>query len=676
LALLTGCVARLGWAVVMFVFVVSGARAQNCPTLGPVQPTGAGVVSTASAVAANAAADITAANTAFLTQSSAFIGAPPNPEPNQPGGGIWTRAVGGRVDITSASTSTNTFQQPVGNPVGSTTVVPCSTKVRSNFDGVQLGADLGRFNWNGWNVHWGLTAGSLYTNNSVVGGSTVLQNAQGATAQAPFDSSAQIPFIGGYAAVTNGGFFADFLVRADAYQMSFDSPANTLFNQNTHAHGLSVGGSMGYHYVLPNSGGWFIEPSAGGLYSKVSIDPINLTGSPTSFVTSPFPATLPGTLTLNDITETIGRIGIRAGKSFSYGDLNLEPFAAVSVWHNFSGSTTGDFVSCPGCLHTGPPENQTGVGRNAITATNIGTYGQYSLGLAGGLANTGWLGFVRVDYRNGADLKGWDATGGIRYQLNPNKTAPAIPVKALPSPPTQPISWTGFYIGGIGGAQQGKAQFGYPGGSADPGVAGILGGVTTGYNWQRGMWVFGLEGDWTWTDAKGGVGCGPVSFDTATNFSSPLYQMTCNGQETWVATITPRLGIAWDRVLLFVKGGIAFTREQFTATCNFGLINGRLIHSVPGGLDGVPGQACAPAVPTSPFSTSNGFSASDKRAGGTVGFGAEFALTPNWSTKLEADYVDFGTHTLIASDGTPINAGMHAWQGKIGVNYRFFPGAF
>src|SRR5262249_33672311 len=37
-------------------------------------------------------------NTAFLTQSSAFIGSPANPQPNEMGGGIWARGIGGRID--------------------------------------------------------------------------------------------------------------------------------------------------------------------------------------------------------------------------------------------------------------------------------------------------------------------------------------------------------------------------------------------------------------------------------------------------------------------------------------------------------------------------------------------------------------------------------------------------
>jgi len=32
---------------------------------------------------------------------------------------------------------------------------------------------------------------------------------------------------------------------------------------------------------------------------------------------------------------------------------------------------------------------------------------------------------------------------------------------------------------------------------------GVIGGVLAGYNWQAGPWVFGIEGDFGWTDAHG-----------------------------------------------------------------------------------------------------------------------------------------------------------------------------
>ena len=37
----------------------------------------------------------------------------------------------------------------------------------------------------------------------------------------------------------------------------------------------------------------------------------------------------------------------------------------------------------------------------------------------GQIAGTGWLGYARVDYRNGDRVEGWGGTGGIRYQLTP-----------------------------------------------------------------------------------------------------------------------------------------------------------------------------------------------------------------------------------------------------------------
>ncbi|MCP2871842.1 hypothetical protein, partial [Salmonella enterica] len=48
---------------------------------------------------------INATNTAFLTQSTAFVSAPPNPAPNQEGGGVWSRAIGGEVTTKSTSTT-------------------------------------------------------------------------------------------------------------------------------------------------------------------------------------------------------------------------------------------------------------------------------------------------------------------------------------------------------------------------------------------------------------------------------------------------------------------------------------------------------------------------------------------------------------------------------------------
>jgi opacity protein-like surface antigen len=660
-------------ALALLLSAVPVARSQNCiaslvslsatvnshtnQAIQQFNPSTIAGVSTS--VAANVAANIAAANTAFLTQSTAFVGAPGNPQPDQQGAGIWTRGVVGEVDINSSST--NTFGTRTQQAIGSE---PCSTLIHADFDGIQIGADISSLNVNGWNVHLGVTGGSLYTNNSIVGGSpieTVVTST--ATAQVPFSSSAQVPFIGVYAAATKGGLFADVVIRGDAYQMNLDSPGLNLYNQNLNATGLVVSGSVGYQYQVPNSRGWFIEPSAGLLYSNVWVDALNVAGAPLTQLN----LAIPGTETFTDVVDVIGRLGLRVGTTVSVGNFFVQPFASASVWHDFAGNAGATYATCNGCFFSGKTPYAI---TDAYSGTNVGTYGQYSLGLSGAIANTGWLGFLRADYRSGPNLYGWDGTGGIRYQFAPDELvrgAMLVKAPASDAPARAPITWDGLYAGAIGGAQEGTTNFRYTGASADSAVAGILGGLEVGYNWQigeldpnwrNGAWVFGAEGDFAWTDATGGVACGPLS--VTANISSPLFAMTCNANQWWMASMAPRIGYAWGRELFYVKGGAAFTSAAVSATCDFGPANGT----------STVGHRCAPATPTKFSSTSNGFNASDIMTGWTIGGGVEFALTPNWSAKAEVDYADFGNHALIASDGTPLTVGMHTLQVTIGVNYR------
>src|SRR5580704_18456242 len=76
----------------------SGALAQNCAPLtltgpgAPVTNTIGGIGTGLSAGLAVASA-VSAANTAFLTQSTAFVSAPGNPKPDSEGSGVWVRGV-------------------------------------------------------------------------------------------------------------------------------------------------------------------------------------------------------------------------------------------------------------------------------------------------------------------------------------------------------------------------------------------------------------------------------------------------------------------------------------------------------------------------------------------------------------------------------------------------------
>ena len=140
-----------------------------------------------------------------------------------------------------------------------------------------------------------------------------------------------------------------------------------------------------------------------------------------------------GSAQINDIINTVGRVGLRVGTSFDYGNMILQPFASVNVYHDFSGDWSANYTSCPQCFFVGGAPAQLNA---SINGTGVGTYGTYSLGVAGQVKNTGWLGYLRVDYTNGNNLEGWTGSGGIRYQFTPEAPRTALitkaPVKAVP----------------------------------------------------------------------------------------------------------------------------------------------------------------------------------------------------------------------------------------------------
>src|SRR5262249_3320490 len=81
--------------VVLGVLGSSSALAQNCGSLVsaglPITPVVGAGLSAGFAVSSA----VSAANTAFLTQSTAFVSAPASPKPDSEGSGIWIRGVGG-----------------------------------------------------------------------------------------------------------------------------------------------------------------------------------------------------------------------------------------------------------------------------------------------------------------------------------------------------------------------------------------------------------------------------------------------------------------------------------------------------------------------------------------------------------------------------------------------------
>lgn len=595
------------------VLAVSGANVYQATPVGP--------------AAVNALVSVIGTvNTAFLTQSSAFVSAPGNPQPDQPGGGIWTRGVGGHVDTTATGNISNFVFNPGGPAAGS---FNCTTTVHSNFAGYQSGVDIARLNFggSGGNAHLGVTGGYLEANST----------------SGTFSGKFEVPFVGIYGAFTRGGLFADGQVRWDFYHNTISDAPSALTNQNMDARSVSVTANLGYQQPLPNN--WFVEPSVGIVYSKTYVSALNVAGAGAAF--DPTAGDVPpGTVQITPIESALGRASLRVGTNITSGNLAWQPFATASVFHEFSGNTITNLSTClTACGIGGGAPDLT----STLSTSRVGTYGQFALGVAGQVLGTGWLGYVRGDYRKGDDIEGWSVNGGVRYQFTPEQMARTgvFKAKAPAMPVVQPVNWTGFYVGGnVGtlwtGASDGiwSDVDGVPGANTRPRARGFIGGGQVGFNYQINSIVLGVEGDYDWSNARGSKSC--PDFGGGVGFF-----FTCHSEVRSVATAAGRLGFVWDRTLIYGKGGAAWIDAKHRITDNSGLV-------------------------VAPGTTLD--SATDRRTGWVAGGGFEFALTQNWSAKAEYNYMNFGTRTVtLTGNGftDPANIQMAEHAVKIGANYRF-----
>jgi outer membrane immunogenic protein len=210
------------------------------------------------------------------------------------------------------------------------------------------------------------------------------------------------------------------------------------------------------------------------------------------------------------------------------------------------------------------------------------------------------------------------------------RPAPApAPVYTKAPPPIMAYNWTGCYIGANGGGLWAQKTV-----TTVPGVAegsvningGVFGGQV-GCNYQFSSWVIGVQGDWDWSGANG-------------NFTDLVFLGQTDSVKTKsLASVTGRLGYAWDRFLLYAKGGGAWESDDYTAT-----------------------TALASAT------------LSDTRTGWTVGGGFEYGFT-DWLTGFaEYDYYNFGTkaETLTGTLGTfTANVKETKSVAKVGLNIKF-----
>jgi outer membrane immunogenic protein len=215
----------------------------------------------------------------------------------------------------------------------------------------------------------------------------------------------------------------------------------------------------------------------------------------------------------------------------------------------------------------------------------------------------------------------------------------------------QSVNWSGPYFGAFGGYGTGKSTqrdngipvAATPAPPAPPppvvvpppvvippaadgnySLGGGFGGGLAGYNYQYKQLVIGLEADLAAGGIKGSSGiCGTTPHVCGTDIDG-------------MADVRGRLGIAFDRFLPYVAGGLAVNR----------------LHAY-----------------DSLFQTS----ASNWRAGYTIGGGLEYKLTPEISIRAEYLHTGIGSSRMFdIVPGTPERVSARTDAVRVGFSYSFY----
>ena len=313
---------------------------------------------------------------------------------------------------------------------------------------------MATLNVSGWNFHVGSTVGYLGAKSRDTSSAGPLNNLGGT-----FQDTLQVPFVGFYAVATKGRFFIDGMLRGDFYQNNLNDPLiSGIFNQKLDARGLAFSGNVGYNIPLQNN--WFIEPSAGIVVSKVKVDPLNVTGTGlAAVIAGGTVGTFPGQLRINDINSTLGRLSVRGGTTIASGNMIWQPFVTAERVPRVPGQRYFE-LRWPRrhAVHRPLPACRAAL----VSTSNIGTYGQIGVGVSGQIVNTGWLGYVRGDYR-----------ARRQHRRLQRERRPSLPVHAGhavaeadvcegsgaegPAAIVGPYNWTGFYVGGSVGVLNGRS---------------------------------------------------------------------------------------------------------------------------------------------------------------------------------------------------------------------------
>jgi outer membrane immunogenic protein len=130
---------------------------------------------------------------------------------------------------------------------------------------------------------------------------------------------------------------------------------------------------------------------------------------------------------------------------------------------------------------------------------------------------------------------------------------------------------------------------------------------------------------------------------------SGLFDVQSSFRQTYIVTFGPKIGYACGRIFPYATGGVAFGEVDYRQR-----------------------------ILSDEFEINELAKGSQIQAGWTVGAGVQYAITNNWSLKVEYGYTDLGTFT-VGSKGPDFARGFNGWHmidvtehtGNFGIVYNF-----
>jgi outer membrane immunogenic protein len=191
-----------------------------------------------------------------------------------------------------------------------------------------------------------------------------------------------------------------------------------------------------------------------------------------------------------------------------------------------------------------------------------------------------------------------------------------------------PVTWRGFYAGLNAGLATGNTDSNLGGLTFDYELNGAVFGGQVGWLGQSGNIVYGIEGTYSGSNIQGSdAGCLVL-----------VLGVNCSRNVEWMATVVGRVGIAYDRVLVYGLAGVAWADVESRAN---------IINPALGSISG-----------------------SETHVGWTAGFGIEWALSSRVSARIEYAHIDLGEETHRLGGAIPLDVNLEMDTIRLGVNVK------